>query len=160
MSKLGAKLFDDEDEGDVSRAPRVTRDAAERPKTWKPASAIPEPDMQPGYRYRWVRASVVGADDPSNVSKKLREGWEPVRVEEQPHDIRRDRSSHYVDNVEVGGLLLCKVPTDIADQRRAYYEQLNKRQVESVDNHYMRENDPRMPLFRERQTQVSFGNGN
>jgi hypothetical protein len=136
------------------------RTSFERPKSWQPAATLPEPDKQPGYSYRWVRVSSNGAEDPRNISSKMREGWEPVRIEEQPRfRMLADPSSRFKDNIEVAGLLLCKIPTEFMDQRRAHFERITQNQIESVDNNFMRENDPRMPLFRERKTSTSFGKG-
>jgi hypothetical protein len=149
-----------EDAVGSSRAPRKTREQAERPKVWQPASTLPEPDKLPGYAYRWVRVSTLNQSDPRNISSKLREGWEPVRIEEQPQfRMMVDPDSRFKDNVEVAGLLLCKAPTELMEQRKAYFAAKNQAQMESVDNNFMRENDPRMPLFRERKSQTSFGNG-
>jgi len=137
-----------------------TRSKTERPKTWQPASTLPEPDKQPGYAYRWIRVSMVGQADASNVSSKLREGWEPVRIEEQPQfKMLVDPNSRFKDNIEVAGLLLCKIPEEMMAQRREYFAKKNRAQIESVDNNFMRENDPRMPLFREKQSKTSFGKG-
>ena len=137
-----------------------TRELTGRPKQWQPASALPEPDKEPGYDYRWVRISSRAQNDPQNISSKLREGWEPVRIEEQPQfKMMVDPNSRFKDNVEVGGLLLCKIPSDFMDQRRKHYNDMNRVQIESVDNNFMRENDPRMPLFRERKSSASFGKG-
>jgi len=138
-----------------------TREVAERPKQWQPASTLPEPDKQPGYDYRWVRVSSNGQADPRNMSSKLREGWEAVRIEEQPKfQMLVDPSSRFKDNIEVAGLLLCKIPQEFMVQRKEYYSNKNRAQIESVDNNFMRENDPRMPLFRERKSSSSFGKGN
>jgi|TARA_R110000868_G_scaffold88150_3_gene245921 hypothetical protein len=137
-----------------------TRELTGRPKQWQPASALPEPDKEPGYDYRWVRISSRAQNDPQNISSKLREGWEPVRIEEQPQfKMMVDPNSRFKDNVEVGGLLLCKIPSEFMDQRRKHYNDMNRVQIESVDNNFMRENDPRMPLFRERKSSASFGKG-
>jgi hypothetical protein len=144
---------------------RITRDAetrsvTERPKAWQPASVLPEPDKQPGYSYRWVRVSTLGQSDPRNMSAKLREGWEPVRLEEQPQfRLLVDRDSRFQDNIEVAGLLLCKIPSEFMEQRRAHFARMTESQNESVDNNFMKENDPRMPLFRERKSTSSFGKG-
>jgi hypothetical protein len=146
-----------------TRTPRdlETRDLRERPKQWQPASVLPEPDKQPGYTYRWVRVASLGQADPRNLSGKLREGWEPVRVEEQPKfKLLVDPDSRFKDNIEIGGLLLCKCPTEFMDQRRAHYKQMTQAQNDSVDSNFMRENDARMPLFRERKSATSFGKGN
>ena len=137
-----------------------TRDTAERPKAWQPASVLPEPDKQPGYAYRWIRVSALNLDDPRNVSSKLRQGWEPVKIEEQPQfKMFVDRDGRYEDNIEVAGLLLCKMPEEFVQQRNEYYSKRNKDQMESVDNNFLRENDPRMPLFSDRKSQTSFGKG-
>ncbi len=158
------KLIDELNEkGTVDRRPREAemRATFERPKSWQPASTLPEPDKQPGYAYRWVRVSTLGQADPRNMSGKLREGWEPVRIEEQPKfAMLVDPSSRFKDNIEVAGLLLCKVPSEFMDQRRDFFAQKNRAQIESVDNNFMRENDPRMPLFQERKSTASFGKGN
>ena len=136
------------------------RPAYERPKSWQPASTLPEPDKQPGYAYRWVRISTLGLADPRNVSGKLREGWEPVRIEEQPQfQLLTDSNSRFKDNVEIAGLLLCKIPSEFMDQRRDYINGVTKSQEDSVDNNFMRENDTRMPLFTEKKSKTSFGNG-
>ena len=137
-----------------------SRSNKERPKTWQPASTLPEPDRQPGYAYRWIRVSMVGQQDAQNVSSKLREGWEPVRIEEQPQfKMLVDPNSRFKDNIEVAGLLLCKIPEEFMTQRKEYFAKKNRAQIESVDNNFMRENDPRMPLFREKQSKTSFGKG-
>ena len=137
-----------------------TRSKTERPKTWQPASTLPEPDEQPGYAYRWIRVSMVGQADASNVSSKLREGWEPVNIEEQPQfKMLVDANSRFKDNIEVAGLLLCKIPEELMDQRREYFAKKNRAQIESVDNNFMRENDPRMPLYSEKKSKTSFGKG-
>jgi len=137
-----------------------SRTLTERPKSWQPASALPEPDKQPGYSYRWIRVSNLNVADPSNVSAKMREGWEPVRSEEQPKfHMMVDPNSRFKNNIEVGGLLLCKIPEEFMVQRSEYYAKKNRDQIESVDNNFMRENNPKMPLFSERKSSSSFGKG-
>lgn len=137
-----------------------SRSTVERPKAWMPASALPEPDKQPGYAYRWIRVASQGQADPKNTSSKMREGWEPVRIEEQPKfQMLTDPNSRFKDNIEVAGLLLCKIPVEFMEQRKAYYAKATKDNMEAVDNTFMRENDPRMPLFKERSSKTSFGKG-
>lgn len=137
-----------------------TRAQTERPKTWMPADTLPEPDKQPGYAYRWIRVSTLGNLDPRNLSGKLREGWEPVSVEEQPKfKLLADPNSRFKDNIEIGGLLLCKTPVDFVEQRNAFYQKQSDKQAEAVDNTLMRQSDPRMPLFKERKSTISFGKG-
>jgi hypothetical protein len=137
-----------------------TRAVQERPKQWTPPELLPEPDKQPGFAYRWIRVSSLNNADPRNISAKLREGWEPVKIEEQPQfQLLVDPNSRFKDNIEVGGLLLCKTPKELVDQRNAYYQQQAEGQIESVDNSLMRQNDPRMPLFNDRKTETRFGKG-
>lgn len=143
-----------------NRAPRKTREQDERPKVWQPASMLPEPDKQAGYAYRWVRVSTLGQNDARNISSKLREGWEAVRIEEQPQfRMLVDPDSRFKDNIEVAGLLLCKAPVELMKQRKDYFAQKNQAQMESVDSNFMRESDARMPLFREKRSSTSFGKG-
>jgi hypothetical protein len=137
-----------------------TRAVQERPKQWTPPELLPEPDKQPGFAYRWIRVSTLNNADPRNLSAKLREGWEPVRIEEQPKfQLLIDPNSRFKDNIEVGGLLLCKSPEELVSQRNSYYQKQSEGQIESVDNNLMRQNDPRMPLFNERKSSTSFGKG-
>jgi hypothetical protein len=137
-----------------------TRAVQERPKQWAPPELLPEPDKQPGYEYRWIRVSTLNNADPRNISAKMREGWEPVTLAEQPKfQLLADPNSRFKDNIEVGGLLLCKTPSEFVAQRNAHYQRQTDNQIEAVDNNLMRQNDPRMPLFNERKTEVSFGTG-
>jgi hypothetical protein len=138
----------------------ATRETAERPKQWRPAELLPEPDKQAGYKYRWIRVSMNGQSDQRNLSRALREGWEPVRSEEQPKmQLLIDPNSRFKDNIEIGGLILCKTPEEFVDQRNQYYLDQTKAQTEAVDNNLMRENDPRMPIFNERKSTTTFGKG-
>jgi len=146
----------------ITRTPREanTRQTSERPTSWQPASMLPEPDREPGYTYRWIRVSMLGKADARNVSSKMREGWEPVRIEEQPKfQMLADPDSRFKDNIEVQGLLLCKAPSEFMVQRKEYFANKNRAQMESVDNNFMRESDARMPLFREKRSTTSFGKG-
>lgn len=137
-----------------------TRTEAERPKQWVRPETLPQPDKQPGYAYRWVRVSMMNQADARNISSKLREGWEPVRIEEQPKfQLLVDPNSRFKDNIEVAGLLLCKMPSEFVEQRKEYFEGQTQAQAESVDNNFMRESDSRMPLFKERKATTSFGKG-
>jgi hypothetical protein len=149
-------------EQDQVREPRSlqNRDAAERPKKWMPPQLLPDPNPEEGYAFRWIRISTLGKDDATNISGKLREGWEPVKASEHP-EIRlfSGGQSRFPDSIEVGGLLLCKTPVELTGQRDEYYRSQAEAQMNSVDNTFMRENDARMPLFKERTTKVTFGKG-
>jgi len=136
------------------------RDVQERPKQWMPPELLPEPDKQPGYAYRWIRVSTLNAADPRNISSKLREGWEPVGIEEQPkYRLLASGDGKFKDNIEIGGLLLCKTPIEFVEQRSEYYDKQTQAQTEAVDNNLMRQSDPRMPLFKENKSSSSFGKG-
>ena len=138
-----------------------TRELVERPKQWQQPELLPEPDKQTGYAYRWIRVASLNNPDPRNLSAKLREGWEPVRIEEQPKlQLLADPNSRYKDNIEIGGLLLCKTPEEFVAQRNKHYSDQADAQMKAVENTLMRQNDPRMPLFNEGKVTVgSFGKG-
>ena len=136
------------------------RTQQERPKQWAPAELLPEPDKQPGFAYRWIRVSTMDKADPRNLSAKLREGWEPVKVSEQPKfQLLIDPNSRFKDNIEIGGLVLCKTPQVFVAQLNDYYANQPQAQTTAIDNSFMRENDARMPLFAERKSSTSFGKG-
>jgi|TARA_A100000172_G_scaffold65022_1_gene44510 hypothetical protein len=137
-----------------------TREKTTRKQAWSRPEVLPSPTPEAGYAYRWIRVATQGSVDATNVSSKLREGWEPVKASNHPEitlvTIENDR---FKDNVIIGGLMLCKAPSEMVDERTEYYEGQAKSQIESVDNNLMRESDARMPLFNERKTKVTFGKG-
>jgi hypothetical protein len=140
---------------------RTPRDNASREKTaravYVPPSALPDPTPEPGYVYRWIATHVLGEANPTNVSKKMREGWEPVKAEDHPELMLVGNAK--TGNVEIGGLMLCKMLKEQAIARDEYYAQQAQDQMNSVDNHFMRNNDPRMPLFSDRKSSTSRGAG-
>ena len=143
-----------------SRAPRniEMRALTERPKQWMLPELLPEPDKMPGFSYRWIRISTLNTADPRNISAKLKEGWEPVKIEEQPHlQLLVDQNSRYKDTIEIGGLLLCKTPDEFVKQRNDHFNNYSAAQIEAVDNNYMKNSDARMPMFKERLSKTSFG---
>ena len=136
------------------------RELSERPKQWRPPELLPEPDKQAGFAYRWIRVSTLTNADPRNMSAKFREGWEPVSIEEQPKfRLLANQEGRFKDNIEIGGLLLCKTPEEFVDQRTKYYDNQTQAQTEAVDNSLMRQSDPRMPIFNERKSTTTFGKG-
>lgn len=137
-----------------------TRDKETRPQQWQPANMLPDPDPRDGVAFRWVRKALKGTFDPTNFSQKQREGWVPCRLKDYPEMVGLiDVGSDDHGLVEMGGLVLCAMPQDMVDQRRAYYAKATASQMEAVDNNMMREEDPRMPLYKERKTKVEFGRG-
>jgi hypothetical protein len=138
-----------------------SREKTTRTKAWTQPELLPSPVPQEGYKFRWVRVSARGDIDATNVSSKMREGWVPVKASEHPEiflaNVEQER---FKDNIVIGGLMLCKAPVEMVSERNEYYAQQAAAQINSVDNNLMRENDPRMPLFNERKTKVTFGSGN
>ena len=143
---------------------RKNRDLTTREKSaravYVPPSNVPEPTPEPGWVYHWVATHVLGQSEVTNVSRKMREGWEPVKAEDHPElmMVGNDKTG----NVEIGGLMLCKMPKEKFEARKAYYDQQAQNQMDSVDNSFMRQNDPRMPLFADRKstsTRGGFGSG-
>jgi hypothetical protein len=149
----------------VGRPPHESREGEvrakrESPKTWTPPELLPSVEEEAGYAYRYIRTSTMGQPDPKNVSAKFREGWEPVKASEHPEAFSMaDTNSQFSDVIEVGGLLLCKTNEELAQQRNAYVDNRTNQATQSVDSNYMRENDPRMPLFKDKSTRVTFGSG-
>ena len=137
-----------------------TREKKTRKQAWKRPELLPDPTPQPGWTFHWVRVSTNGQPDPTNVSSKLREGWEPCKASDHPEiqlvSIENDR---FKDNIVMGGLMLCKAPKELVEERAAYYKETSEAQIRSVDNNLMRESDPRMPLFNQRSSKVTFGKG-
>jgi hypothetical protein len=137
-----------------------SRQVMQRPEMWRPPEVLPSPDPRQGWSHRWVRTSTMGTADPSNISSKLREGYEPCKAEDYPElMMHATTEGRFKGNIEVGGLLLCRIPDEFLKQRMEYYSKQNKAQMDSVDNNFLRESDPRMPLFSEKKTKVSFGSG-
>ena len=138
-----------------------TRDSQTRRTPWKPPSMLDAPEAPPGYQFRWIREATRGIDDKSNMSKRIREGYEPVRAEDYP-----DFEAPTVDSgsnkgvIGVGGLILAKVPVETADERTVYFSNQAKTAMDGVDQNYMRESDARMPIKDsdiQRTSKVAFG---
>lgn len=145
----------------ADRTPRElqTREKAERKKTWQRPSALPTPEPKDGLHYRWIRTSLLGQTDNPNVSGRFREGYVPVKAADHPEmQLLPEVDSRFPDNIEVGGLMLCAIDKDIADDRTEQLLDASHKQMEAVDNSYLKQSDPRMPVLRpERNTRTSFG---
>jgi hypothetical protein len=137
-----------------------TREKTARKTAWKRPEVLPSPTPEEGYVYRWIRVANQGQVDATNVSSKLREGWTAVKASDHPEitlvTIENDR---FKDNVVIGGLMLCKAPIELANERNEHYAEQTASQMNAVDNNLMRENDARMPLFNDRKSKVTFGKG-
>tara|TARA_R100001510_G_C7655494_1_gene214682 strand:+ start:2269 stop:2730 length:462 start_codon:yes stop_codon:yes gene_type:complete len=137
----------------------VTREKTERVAEWKAPTTLEAPEAPIGYKHRWIRESVMDFDDRNNIHKKRREGYELVRAEEYP-----DFDAPVIDEgknagcIGVGGLILARIPEEIADQRNTYYSRKAQNQMDAVDNDWMKDNNPAMPkLNPQRKSSVSFG---
>jgi hypothetical protein len=138
-----------------------TQEKTTHKKAWTRPEVLPSPNPEPGYVFHWVRISTQGKIDATNVSSKLREGWEPCKAQDHPEiTMVTVENERFAENVVIGGLMLCKAPSELVEERSSHYQQQTDDQMNSVDNSLMKENDPRMPLFNHRQTKVTFGNGN
>jgi hypothetical protein len=122
---------------------------------------LPTPEPRDGLKFRWVRTASLGQADMTNVSRRFREGYVPVKATEFPElHIMSDVDSRFPENIEVGGLLLCAIPADIAEDRTQGQVQEARQQMDAVDRNFMRESDPRMPVLTpERSSRTTFGKG-
>jgi hypothetical protein len=146
----------------TNRTPREleTRESELRPTAWRPPETLPEPLPKDGWEHRWIRISMLGTSDPQNISSKLREGYEPCKAADYPELMMHETTEgRFKGCIEVGGLLLTRIPKEFIKQRDEYYAKYNRSQMESVDNNYLRQEDARMPLFSERKSEVRFGKG-
>ena len=135
-----------------------TRVKQARPKVWTPPSSLDAPPAPDGYRHRWIRAESMGQDDSKNMSGKIRSGWDLVRADEYPgEDYPNVKDGKYAGVIGVGGLVLARIPEELAKQREAYYNQMNADRNEALENDLMKEQHPSMPINQERQTRETFG---
>jgi hypothetical protein len=135
-----------------------TRDKVKRPTTWTPPSSLDAPPAPDGFRHRWIRTETMGFDDTKNMSGKIRSGWELVRTDEYPGvDYPTLKEGKYAGVIGVGGLLLARIPEEVAKAREAYFRQQTKDKDEAINNDLMKEQHPSMPIDQDRQTRVTFG---
>ena len=142
----------------ANRTPREleTREKTESRYVYKPASTLPEPAPDPDYDFHWVAVSINGTDNTTNISQKRRDGWVPVKAVDYPElEIGPNKSGE----VEIGGLILCKVPKEMNQGRKDFFDKKAQSQMESVDNNFMRQSNPNMPLFAERKSTTTRGRG-
>jgi len=135
-----------------------TREKDSRPKVWTPPSSLDAPPAPTGFRHRWIRTETLGFQDTKNVAGRIRSGYELVRADEYPDsDYPIVEDGKYKGVIGVGGLVLARVPDEIAQQRAEYYKKQARENVEAVDNDLMKEQHPSMPINIDRQTRVTFG---
>ena len=141
----------------TSRASQ-TREKTSKPKVWTPPSSLDAPPAPTGFRHRWIRTESLGFQDTKNVAGRLRSGYELVRADEYPDsDYPQVEDGKYKGVIGVGGLVLARVPEEIAKQRTDYYQSMHDDKVKAVDNDLMKEQHPDMPINIERQSLVTFG---
>ena len=144
----------------ADRKPRAseTRDTETRRKPWAPPSRLAAPDAPAGFVHRWIRTAMRGEDDKMNVNTKLREGWEPVRKDEYPdYEAPTIDEGRFEGIIGQGGLMLCRIPVETAQERSAYYGNRTREQMVAVDQDLMKDQHPSMPISNSRQSRVSFG---
>ena len=141
----------------TSRASQ-TRDKIEVKKVWTPPNSLDAPPAPTGYRHQWIRAEILGQSDAKNVASSLREGWELVRADEYPDsEYPQLKDGKYAGVIGVGGLVLARIPEEIAKSREAYFAQQTKDRDDAVNNDLMKEQHSSMPINSDRQTRVTFG---
>jgi len=150
-------------ENDKMKTPRAsqTRATEKRPTTWTPPSSLDAPPAPAGFRHRWIRTEVLGFDDTKNMSGKMRSGWELVRADEYPesqYPIVKD--GKYAGVIGVGGLVLARIPEEIAKSREAYFRKQIEAREEAIENDLYKDQHKSMPINSERQTRVTFGGTN
>ena len=142
------------------KTPRASqsRVSDKRPTTWTPPSSLDAPPAPDGFRHRWIRAESMGFDDTKNMSGKIRSGWELVRSDEYPEtDYPTVKEGKYAGVIGVGGLVLARIPEEIAKSREAYFNKQTSDREQAVNNDLMKEQHPSMPINSDRQTRVTFG---
>ena len=145
------------DENKTSRA-AVTRSKTERPKEYKPPSSLDAPPAPDGFRHRWIRAESMGFNDTKNIHGRLRSGYELVRADEYDADsypVVMD--GKYAGVIGVGGLLLARIPEELAQSRMDYQRRQTEGQDESVETDLLRDQDKRMPIKIDRNSKHTFG---
>ena len=148
---------DIKDDKRTSRASQ-TREKTSHKKVWTPPSSLDAPPAPTGFRHRWIRVESMGFNDTKNVQGRLRSGYELVRADEYPDSaFPVVEDGKYSGVIGVGGLVLARVPEEIAQQRNDYYVKQGQDNVEAVDNDLMKEQHPSMPINIDRQTRVTFG---
>ena len=145
------------DENKTSRA-AVTRSKTERPKEYKPPSSLDAPPAPDGFRHRWIRAESMGFNDTKNIHGRLRSGYELVRADEYDTDqYPTVLDGKYAGVIGVGGLLLARIPEELAQQRIDYQKKLSEGQDEAIENDLLRDQDKRMPIKIDRNSKQTFG---
>ena len=146
-----------EKEQKTSRASQTKAKTAKK-VVWTPPSSLDAPNAPAGYRHRWIRAEVMGFDDSKNMAAMIRSGYELVRADEYPdEDYPVMKEGKYAGMIGVGGLVLARIPEEIAKARQNYFDKQNEAKDEAIKHDILKEQHPSMPISQERQTRVTFG---
>jgi hypothetical protein len=146
-----------EKEQKTSRASQTKAKTAKK-VVWTPPSSLDAPNAPAGYRHRWIRAEVMGFDDSKNMAAMIRSGYELVRADEYPdEDYPVMKEGKYAGMIGVGGLVLARIPEEIAKARQTYFDKQNEAKEEAIKHDILKEQHPSMPISQERQTRVTFG---
>ena len=146
-----------EKEQKTSRASQTKAKTAKK-VVWTPPSSLDAPNAPAGYRHRWIRHEVMGFDDTKNMAAMIRSGYELVRADEYPEeDYPVMKEGKYAGMIGVGGLVLARIPEEIAKARQEYYDKQNEAKDEAIKHDILKEQHPSMPISQERQTRVTFG---
>jgi hypothetical protein len=149
-----------EDKTKIDKTSRASETRAKntRPQVWTPPSSLDAPPAPDGYRQRWIRVESMGFDDTKNASGKLRSGWEFVRADQYPEENYPVlKEGKYAGVIGVGGLVLARIPEELAQQREEYYNRRTKDREDAVNNDLLKEQHPSMPINQDRQSRVTFG---
>ena len=143
-----------------NKSPRAhqVRSESDRPKTWVNSSHLDAPECPAGLRQRWIRYETMGVDDVKNITSQLRQGWELVRADQYPDtNYPAIETGRYKGYIGVGGLVLARIPEEIAKQRDAHFKKMAQQKNEAVENEPLKDQHPSMPMSQQRRTQYSFG---
>lgn len=159
MSDMVNDPWADLDSPPASRTPRTleTRQHSERKRDWVPSSILPDPEPQDGWVFKWCRSETRNQSDHRNLQKRLREGWETVRAEDHPEMMTDVGLAQKTGLIEVGGLILCKMPAEMVEQRRKYFADRTRAITDAAEDNYLRDSDERMRKVAEKRRQTVFG---
>ena len=109
---------------------------------------------------RWIRISVKGQDDITNIGKKQQQGWEFVTPDEVPElaitsFVRKE--GRYTGTVCRGDVALAKLPTGKVTARRKHYENKANNMMDAVNAQLMKGNNSRMPITNSSKSVITKG---
>lgn len=141
-----------------TRTPRSleTRENSERKRSWTQPSVLPEIQQRDGWVHKWVRTDTHGVPDKANFAKRMREGWEPIDVADYP-ELQAYSGDRVSGHAEVGGLIACRMPAEMVQQRNAHYRGIARQQQQSAEEHYMRDQHELVKKVAENSRKTVFG---